>query len=95
MKKSEHGRFADRAFLLSILLMQPLCASATDVGDTVAQLAGERVWLKLLYYEANNDSPTGWESASVSDKFFVAEDGRHNPTKRARRHPERHVSAGW
>lgn len=79
MKRLEHGRFAGRAFLLSLLLMQPLCARATDVGDTAAELAGERVWLKLLYYEANSDSPTGWESASVSNKFFVAEDGRQNP----------------
>lgn len=80
MKESKHGRFAGRAFFLGLLLMQPLCARASDlVGDTVAELAGDRVWLKLLYYEANSDSPTGWESASVSDNFFVAEDGRRNP----------------
>ena len=73
MKENKRGRFAGRVFLFYLCLIQTsLAASLSD------DLAQERVWRKLVYYEADTESPTGWKSASVSDVFFLAEDGRTN-----------------
>lgn len=76
MRNAQRGRFTGRALFLCSCLM---ASGWTAADDSFSELAEDRVWLKLLYYERDGSSPSGWQSASVSDAFFLAQDGRTNP----------------
>lgn len=57
-------------------------AQSTEVDDTtIHAIASMPGWLKLLHYEADRISPSGWRGAIHSEGFFLApEQGPSSPT---------------
>ena len=58
------------AFLAALFFNQPVVASAA-----IDELANDPKWLRLVHYEADSASPTGWRSAIHSPGFFLSGDG--------------------
>lgn len=42
--------------------------------------ASQPSWLRLVHYESDSSSPTGWRSAIYSDTFFLSSEGETDPT---------------
>lgn len=63
--------------LLSAAVSLPAIAGPTPDLD---RLASDPDWLRLLHYEADRSSPSGWRSAIHSEAFFLAgSDGASDP----------------
>jgi len=56
-----------------------LLAVAPRAGAAAEALATHAQWLKLLHYQADGSSPSGWRSTVLSPEFFLAPDGATNP----------------
>jgi hypothetical protein len=65
---------------LAIYLLAVASFIATPVfASTLNELAYSNTWLKLLVYEHDSFSPTGYKSAVHSSEFFIAQSGNINP----------------
>jgi hypothetical protein len=59
-----------------------LHALAANVAWAQAQAsASDATWLKLLHFEADSSSPSGWRSAVLSPEFFIDPQGAVSPER--------------
>lgn len=63
------------------LLCAPNFVTAQSAAPKIllSELASAQTWLKLLHYERDADSASGWRSAIHSSDFFLNEKGRDDP----------------
>jgi Domain of unknown function (DUF4105) len=66
--------------LLCLLIFQFASAAAqADTSANLSRLAFEHGWLKLVHYEPDSSSSTGWRSAIHSSDFFLDAGGKIDP----------------
>ncbi|MFT5351497.1 MAG: hypothetical protein ACI9MF_002320 [Gammaproteobacteria bacterium] len=64
-------------FTLLLLLNSPFSfTSAQALNDPLVSLANHPIWLKLLHYEADGSTASGYLSAIHSPEFFISPHGR-------------------
>jgi hypothetical protein len=70
------------AFLyISLCLLAPSWASASEADSSYGALANHKTWLKLVHYEPNNSFSSNWLSAVHSKDFFLDPNGREDPSR--------------
>ena len=61
-----------------VFLLSP-AAAQVDTAAQLSKLAFAPGWLKIVHYEPDARSPTGWRSAIHSDDFFLDSSGKVDP----------------
>lgn len=64
-------------YLFVFLFGSAAAQENTDIQ--LLKLANEQGWLRLIHYESDSSSPSGWRSAIHSDSFFLDAKGKFNP----------------
>ncbi len=75
--------------LISGGLLIPTTVSANNMDRWIqaaesGRLDAEETWLKLVHYQAEDDSASGFRSIVINPEFFLAEDGRDDPAAELR-----------